>query len=294
MIQGAGNYVPHEDGNQLLVLFPRQDGELARRFRAPDASEICAHAAFLHLLASHLSPDLPSVWTTLDISGHWVTFDAEGPEVQPMALTPEALRGIPSLEEILDDAGLGDFAALDATTLPMRTGTTTDRLKAGFYANQGVLGSATEWEAPVSYSSDGWPSMGEEAIVSNTHRLELGHPERLFLRLREFAGDWKSIELHPVAGQIDVWVRHFCDMRPPAPPQKDTSSTSRGGGADDQDFPLNYILRRDAAGLAAAFQRQRPPVPHVLGSWVSDDIIGIPGRPQCLPAREAPATFTAP
>jgi hypothetical protein len=114
-----------------------------------------------------------------------------------------------------------------------------ERLKGGLFLDAGevkpvglyqqkieLIWSDTRGPINPPYSLEGATSVVE---------VDLGEAvEALHLKLRAFTGEeLDPIELHPIDGVIEVWIRHFCDLSPPSSPP------DSGDGDLDTDFVLN-------------------------------------------------------
>ena len=76
-IQGVGVYFPRENG-ELHVLFPDQEKAAERKIHEHKGIPVCRHHAVVQFDTSYLAAPDPTVpWTTLDISGLWVSLSAE-------------------------------------------------------------------------------------------------------------------------------------------------------------------------------------------------------------------------
>jgi hypothetical protein len=286
-LHGVGSYVPHEDGNKLLVLFPDQDHAMERGIQAPEGGEICRHHMVVQMDARALDPSLPpNLWLTLDVAKHWIGFSSDSEEL--MNLEEGRIDGLADIETLLAGAGGGAPSGLDPRALP---GAAFDSrlLAAGFYASQGAVGPSGEYQGPfqVGSAGQGW---GEDRTLSSVIRVELGEIHQFSLKLRPFSpasAPVSAIPLHPVAGELEVWIRHFCDLEKPDPQLHEPDP-----GELDADFVLNYALLEDLESLLENGP-DRLPVPRVSSSWERG--VTSAGKPrQCMGYLDAARSFSDP
>lgn len=287
LIQGAATYVPHEDLDRLLVLFPDQEHAIARGVEEPGGTEMCRHFALVQMDARALDPALPEgLWLSLDVAKHWVGFQSDS-QVE-MKLPDGKIDGLAPVEEMLENLGLSEYAALDERALP-GPGMDPDLLKAGVFLQAGQVGPLGAYEGLFHLWSNAAGIQTEKEIsLSSVIRVELGEVSALQLKLRPFGGDaLPPIELLPPGIELDVWVRHFCDVDRPDP-KKGVPS-----GSDlDPDFVLNYALRKDLEGLLAV-AKDRLPVPAVPENWEPGTNIGGDPR-QCTPSQNTKVSYVDP
>lgn len=286
LIQGAATYVPHENLDKLLVLFPDQEHAIARGVEEPGGTEMCRHLAVVQLDARALDPGLPEgLWLSLDVAKHWVGFESDSEEA--MNLEDGKIEGLAPVETILEKVGLSAYAALDARALPGPK-MDPDLLKAGVFLNAGKVGPLGAYQGTFNWWSTAEGTAAEEIELSSVIRVELGDVSSLRLKLRPFGGDaLKPIDLHSPGLELDVWVRHFCDLERPDPNKRIPT-----GGEPDPDFVLNYALRKDLEALLAA-GKDRLPIPVIPKNWQEGSNIGGDPR-QCTPSLNSEADFVQP
>lgn len=285
-LHGVASYVPHEDLDKLLVLFPDQDHAVERGIRAPEGGEICRHYMVVQMDARALDPSLPpNLWLTLDVAKHWIGVSSDS------GVSMDLKQGIDGLADVhtLSGAGLGSSSSLDRRALP---GSTFEPrlLAAGFFADTGAVSPSGQYQGPFqigSVSGQGW---GEDRTLSSVIRVELDKVGRFALNLRPFGshkGPVSTIELHPVDGKLDVWIRHFCDLEKPNPNRHEPEPEKL-----DADFVLNYALRADLERLLKR-GADRLPVPRVSSNWRRGGHIA--GKPrQCMGYLESATYFLNP
>ena len=240
-VQGAGNWIPHTDGSKALVLFPDSDvanDELQLK-TALHGEPLCPHHAVVQCDSQRLGLPVAGAWTTLDVAGHWLRFEAEGAE----PLEVGDLAGLPELDAVLASVGK-TFSPWDGST---------QRARAGLILHQGVVEPDSEYLEEYAFSTGANPITGH---FSNVHRIELGLVTSLSLRLRQFGTEKDQIlEFTPPPSngaeprELAIWMRHFCKLdKPVSPPPP------KVGPALDPDFTLNWAFQaepiiRDAAQL---------------------------------------------
>jgi len=286
-IQGVANFIPHSDGKSLLVLFPDQEEALRRGMKTPGDRELCRHYAVVQMDSRSFDPSLPRLWLTLDVEKNWVGFKSDSNVLMELS-DDTPISGLLSLEEILEAVQLGAFSELDKRALP---GPSLDSslLKGGLFLDAGVLGAESKYQGAFAFRTVGGGSLGLSRNMSSVIRVELGDVTDLVLTLRPFAGgEPSSIPLRPIGDELDVWVRHFCDLREPDPERE----VPKVGELDD-DFVLNYALRQGLAELVTGDNGKLLPVPEVPASWIKGGPIG--GDPhQCMPSGQAARSFDNP
>lgn len=283
-IQGVANFVPHENGDSLLVLFPEQERAIDRGIPRPGDEEICRHYAVVQIDSRCLVPEMPRLWLTLDLAGHWVGFESDS-QVE-MELDQNPIRGVASLEELLERVQLGGFTGIDPSALP-GSGIDPDLLAAGLVLNGGRLRPDSDYEGEFTFQTLGKGGAGLTQDLTSVVKAELGNVGHVTMKLRPLAGgETTRIPLRPVGDTLGIWIRHFCDLREPDP-RRETPEA----GQLDADFVLNYALREDLPGLLQSAPLL--PIPQVPASWVAGGPIG--GDPhQCMPSQEAARAFDDP
>lgn len=299
-IQGVANLIPHEDGTSLAALFP--DQSLYDQVRTPEQpvlKEICRHYPMVQLDSRHLTgdgrighPGLHEIgvpWTTIHLDREWVGFEVEG---NPRKMDLEdGVPGVPSIEQLLVRAGLGDYTSLEPSVLPTpgSPDPNPDLLAGGLYLEHGVVSPASDFTGSVRFQSlarlaaPGGRARSTEQersnqrkkgirddqeVYGNTLKVELGMLEKLALKLRRFEDEEiRRIQLHPIGDTLDVWVRYFCEVDPPTPRCPDTTD-DRG----DEDFLLNYLLRQNAQALFA--NASQLTIPRITSSWLHGRPVG--------------------
>lgn len=276
-IQGTGQYVPHENNDQLIALFPNSDRAEAEGVLDIEGNPICRHHAVLQFSSKDLAPGMPDMWTTIDVEGHWIGVDSDS-DIK-MALG-KGIPGIPAIDDLLNRDGLSQFIGLEVTSLPFGGGS-AQRLRAGLYVDRGVISP----HSPYMGKFDVFGGFGKQLVseeFSSVLKLELGEVNTFAFRLRRFGSkEVTSIALNPTGGHLDVWVRHFCDLRKPDP-KRETPDPE----APDLDFALNYSLQKDLFGLIAE-RGNRLPVPKVWKSWSAGGPIG--GDPRMCMGTQGPS-----
>lgn len=282
-IQGVGSYVPHEDDDKLLVLFPNNDHTDVQQLPRPRDQEICDHYAAAQMEARSLVPDGPDVWLSLDVEEHWIGFEAGG-NPKPMSDVRGRLEPfLPQMGEVLGRAGHPQFAALRHDVLPA-AGAVAKRLKGGLFLDTGEVKSFEPYQSNVEFVwSDGTHlPQPYRLTATNVVEVDLGEVSDLRLKLRRSSHTPTTLtQLHPVDGELRVWIRHFCDpARPVDRPGKGSA------GEMDADFALSYALRHSLQGLLQATGNMVP-IPRTYG---------VPaGKPrQCMGELEAATTFSSP
>jgi hypothetical protein len=280
-IQGTGVYVPHTGGKKMLVLFPSQEQANKRGLRDIHGNPICRHHAVVQVSArclgdlSGLPAELPDPWTTLDVSGLWVGFKADGAdgnEVPPFRMAGNnGVPGIPYLPDVLRDFKMPVGPDLDQRAWPGNGGSAAELLAACLFLDAGVLSPYAEYEGLFRFNGQA------DQRISSVLKLELGRVDSFSLRFRAFDSS-KVIDL-PLDcpwNELEVWVRHFCDLSRSDPDQELPEA-----GEADVDFALNYALLQDLDKLLDSLKRHEIPeipVPRVSTSWVHGGPIGLEPR----------------
>lgn len=253
-VQGVGNWMPHADGTKALVLFPDSDianDELQLR-TALHGGPLCPHHAVIQCDSQHLGLPIADAWTTLDVAGHWLRFEAEG----AAPLVAGDLAGLPKLEAVL--------ASVGKTFSPLPLLQSVQRARAGLVLHQGVVEPDADYLEEYTFTVGAKPVTGH---FSNVHRLELGLVTGLSLRLRQFGTqEDRILDFSPPPsndgkpGELVVWMRHFCKLdKPQSPPPP------KVGPALDPDFTLNWTFQAQEI-IADAAQLPFPLAPDSGGS----------------------------
>lgn len=285
-IHGVANFIPHKEGDKLLVLFPDQEEALQRGMKTPGERELCRHYAVVQMDSRCLDPELPRLWLTLDIDKHWLSIESDS--TVPMNLSDEEpISGLLRLGEILEKVQLGAFTELDERALP-GPGFDPSLVKGGLYLDAGILGAESKYQGAFTFRTVGGGSLGLTHDMSSVIRVELGQVSDLRLTTRPLTGGEPStFPLQPVGDELHLWVRHFCDLREPDP-EREVPTV----GKLDDDFILNYALQRDLPHLLES-NAHLLPLPEVPASWVKGGPIG--GDPhECMPARQGSQSFNKP
>jgi hypothetical protein len=321
-IQGTGVFVPHEDGDSVLVLFPSwekadQSGlnspagsakELetaqdsprgstkapaGRRSRSdqgaglemPERAPVKPHHAVVQFDARNLAPTAPNAWLTRFCAGQWVTVETD-PQPRLQLGQESILQGIPDLGDVAKSGNLGPSAdqLVRSEVLPGKD-FDPEYLTAGLYLESGALSPSGDhlgaWQLTPGKAQE-----GEERYYSSVIKVEFGEVDRFALRFRPFeAAAAETLDLFPIGDELDVWVRHFCDIE-----QRPVSRYCEVEAEEpDEDFALNYALAKDFAGLA----KGRLPVPQVWGSWSKGSPIG--GDPcRCMGCKTSNMAYSHP
>jgi hypothetical protein len=301
-IQGAGVYVPHDQKDQMLVLFPSYEQAAKRNILDPLGKPVCRHYTVAQLssrcLESALVPRgnvLPDMWTSIDLSGMWIGFSARsaGQSVPTRLLTSDRrVPGVPSIPEILRTRPETENldSALDRSVWPGEHG---NLLKAGLLLNAGILSPSADFEGLFRF--DGLPAVRRDARrqiederYSSVLKLELGEVESLTLHFRPFGSDKTfDISVNSPWDELDVWIRHFCEIDRP-----DLQREMPETGEADIDFVLNYALLQELEEILAALNH-RLPVPNISTSWERGGLIGGEAR-KCMGASSSAVGFNNP
>jgi len=287
-IQGAGCYVPHVDADKLLVLFPNHNHSRVADVAVPHTGAICDHHFVVQFDARCLNSSLPpGLWTSFDLCDHWVGFDTDSQ--QAMQLPNGTVPGPPSILEMLTKVGLGGLATLNPRALPGGN-FQPELLVGGFYAEQGAISPHSSYEGAFQLRTrNGAAVANSRATFASVVRLELGEVNHFDLTLRSFDGNSDlSVPLSPPTGNLDVWIRYFCDLRRPDPARNIPQP-----GDLDVDFVMAYLLRKDLDQVLDNQVRGRLPVPEVRGSWQDGGTIGGDPR-RCMGPVEQPLAFSSP
>lgn len=284
-IQGVGVYVPHDKRPEMLVLFPSQEEAHKRGLRDLHGNPICRHHAVVQFDArclgnlAELPPMYLEPWTTLDVSGHWLGFQAEradGTAVPSFRMAGNnGVPGVPHLTDVVRNFKVPVNPALNPDAWPGKS-PVAEILKAGLFIDAGILSSYAEYEGLFRF---GGPTNRDEIDkddrrYSSVLKLELGQVDSFKLRFRAFdSEDVKELVLTPPWNELEVWVRHFCDLSRP-----DLDRELPEAGESDIDFTLNYALLEDLGKLLDNLQYSEIPVPRVSTSWVHGGPIGLEPR----------------
>jgi hypothetical protein len=114
-IQGVGSYVPHLNGDQMLVLFPDQAHNDVTTLPRPSGEEICAHYAVVQMDARILEPASPKLLLSLDVQKHWIRFEVSGSPLQMTNVGTALGRFLPAMGKCL--ARL--YRGFRVTTIPI-------------------------------------------------------------------------------------------------------------------------------------------------------------------------------
>lgn len=275
-LQGVAVYVPDGSPDKLAALLPDQEKATEAGLRGVDGEPICKHYAVAQFDAHDLDPTCPSAWSSVDLSGYWVSVDSDSNEEASLFDDGGRLPGIPHLPEIFERAELGVEAKILSDATPS-TAVPTDRLRAGFLADRGKLSAATEYKGKFRFYDGRRPLTDHDDDYTSVLKIELGEVERFSLSFRPFGGGEPSkIHFRPKYDQLEVWIRHFCDLERPDPDR----NLPRAAGEPDVDFALNYAL---LDRLPELLERRgtKLPVPKVSSSWERGSPIG--GKPnKCM------------
>lgn len=284
-IQGVVNYVPHTDGNALLGLMPDQQYAASRGIVDFAGEEICRHYCVVQCAGDDIAASLPPNWLTVDASRHWIGVATDS---SPLELPDGGgIEGVVSMKDVLDEVGLSEYGGLNTAVLPSNGGTDTEPLKAGLYLNQGAVSADEAWTGRFTFYRDTENATDLTADYTNVVKVDFGAVDNFRLRLKPFDGGAPvHLDFAPQYDELDVWIRHFCELDKPDPdgyrPEPDDP---------DADFALAYALRDNLTGLLNASARL--PYPRVWGSWAEGNPIG--GRPnRCMPVGERAAAFIDP
>jgi hypothetical protein len=297
-IQGVGIYVPHDKRPEMLVLFPSQEQAHKRGLRDLHGNPICRHHAVVQFNARCLGnlPNLPSglpdPWTTLDVSGLWLGFQADGKDVPPFRMAGNnGVPGVPYLPDIVKNFKIPVDPSLDQRAWPDAS-SVAEILKAGLFLDAGVLSSYAEYEGLFRFGGQAgrdWIGDGKaDRKYSSVLKLELGQVDSFMLRFRTFASpDVVELPLHSPWNELEVWVRHFCDLSQPDPDRELPEA-----GEADIDFALNYALL-EQLGELLKLNYEEIPVPRVSTSWVHGGPIGLEPR-KCNGVGTKKKSFSSP
>lgn len=302
-IQGVGVYVPHENREELLVLFPDQDRVAQKAFRGRRGKPICRHHAVVQFSARYLEDQLcpggwprarprlgkfaTDLWTTIDIGGFWVGFSSDT-GLRPALVRDGRVPGVPHLPEILrgEKRLNGTDSSLNERAWPSQKqplGREGAILKAGLHVHAGVLSPYAEYEGLYEFN-------GNETKYASVLKLELGTVERFALRFRAF--EWDNaidLPLRPAGDELEVWIRHFCELERPDPDHGSAES-----GEEDIDFILNYALLSRLDEVLAALGADDLPVPVVSDAWLeAGGPIGLEPH-KCMGSGAGSYAFEAP
>jgi hypothetical protein len=280
-IQGVGCYVPHENDEEMLVLFPEQRHADVKKLEKLGHT-ICKHYAVVQLESRSLGIPGPTRWTTLDVDKCWIGVDPGGASGMS-GVNAELLRNLPAMVEALGAADHGKHSPFRADVLPGKGGV-AKRLKGGLYLRQGDIKPVSGYQSALDFRwSDGSLLPGTyKPTASGVLEVDFGPVDSFALRLRPFGGAPSSIPLEPGEnGWLEVWVRHFCDLDEPKPPTRQATE------APDGDYLLTYALRKNLTALLSATQNKAP-IPYSK-SFLDG------GKPrQCMGELEAPTDFNDP
>jgi hypothetical protein len=273
-IQGVGVYVPQENG-ELHVLFPNQEKAAERKLHEHKGIPVCRHHAVVQFdtrsLASgpHPGPTIP--WTTLDITGLWVRLSAEPTPVKTRLTENGRVPGVPHLPDILKDLD----PSLDQNAKPVFS-SEAEWLRAGLELKAGILSPYAEYEGLFDFDVAQVSRRPKDRRYSSVLKLELGEVESFALTFRPFGSQKEStLHLSTPWDELDVWIRHFCDLERPDP-DLDLPSA----GEDDTDFVLNYAFLNNLDAVLKACDNVLP-VPRVASSWARGGHIGLESR-KCM------------
>lgn len=301
-IQGVGAYVPHEDGSKMLVLFPSQEQAHRRGLRDLHGNPICRHSAVVQFDArclgnlAQFSPKLPEPWATLDVSGLWVGFQAKGKDIPSFRMAGNnGVPGVPYLPDIVENFKIAVDPSLDPRAWP-GSNSVAELLKAGLFIDAGILSSYAEYEGLFRFDGQArrdWIDDGKaDRKYSSVLKLELGQVDSFDLRFRAFDSDEVvNVSLTPPWSELEVWVRHFCDLSRP-----DLDRELPEAGEADIDFALNYALLEHLDTLLKGLERHEIteiPVPRVSTSWEHGGPIGLEPR-KCNGASTQTKSFSSP
>lgn len=311
-IQGVGVYVPNKEKpeSKMLVLFPNQEKASERGIRDSKGNPVCRHHAVVQFdprcFASAALEGLPNAWTTIDLSGMWLRFTAE-PPLAPRLTVDGRVPGVPSMPEILRKQIPGSGAqpspldlSLDPRTRP-DSGSVAELLRAGLFLDAGVLSPYAEFEGLYRFldsskkvspnganghkRAPGSRPTPDDHKLSSVLKLELGRVESFTLHFQPFGTQAKhsfDLPLHPPSDsdgepwdELEVWVRHFCDLDRPDPDGKTAEP-----GEEDVDFALNYMLLERLSDVLKALGNVLP-VPSISSSWGRGGLIGSEAR-KCM------------
>ena len=278
-IQGVGVYVPQIDEKRWLVLFPDHEKATQRGIRDIAGEAIRDHHAAVQMRSSALGLD-PSLdqWTTFDVAGSWIRFESDS--AVEINFPAGGLPGLPHLSDVMGKDDLDDFVGLDEEVFPGGA-RTAELLKAGLIVDAGVISPNTDYQGKFTIFGAGDRDLDLTRDYASVMKVELGEVEELTLELESFeTGQTSRLEIKPTTDEIDVWVRHFCDLAKPDPSHRIPARDQ-----PDYDFALNYALCRDLDGLV--LQRgNRLPVPKVWKSWAHGGPIG--GDPRMCMGSQQP------
>ena len=294
-IQGVSVYVPHPDRPEVLVLFPNQEEASQRGLRDLKGEPICHHHAVVQFSARYLenrdtvASRLPDAWTTLDISGMWVGFSTDSALEPRLTRDDRRIAGVPYLPDALalikPPTSLEKKswnASLDPKAYPGQN-TEAQLLKAGLFLDAGILSPYADYEGLFRFEGT-----QADRRYSSVLKLELGQVNHFALRFRPFgSNEIFQLPLDPPWDELEVWVRHFCDLERPDPnrilPQP---------GEADVDFALNYALLENLEAVLQACGDVLP-VPRISTSWVRGGPIGLEPR-KCMGSGNQALPFSNP
>jgi hypothetical protein len=291
-IQGVSVYVPHPERPEVLVLFPDQERANQRGLRDLKGEKICHHQAAVQFSSRYLenaaTSRLPDAWTTMDISGMWVGFSTDSTVAPRLTRDDGRVAGVPYLPEALSLIKQPALSAapLDSSLAPQAyTGQTTEAqfLKAGLLLDAGILSPYAEYEGLFRFAGT-----REDRKYSSVLKLELGPVNHFTLRFRPFGSEEIfQLPLTPPWDELEVWVRHFCDLEKPDP-----NRILPEPGEADVDFALNYALLRDLEAVLQACGNVLP-IPHISTSWARGGPIGLEPR-KCMGSGSQSLQFQRP
>ena len=262
-IQGVSVYVPHPERPEVLVLFPDQEQANQRGLRDLKGDPICHHHAVVQFSSRYLenaaTSRLPDAWTTIDISSLWVGFSTDSKVETRLTRDDGRVAGVPYLPEALELIKQ-PAAPLSSSLAPQAypgQNAEAQFLKAGLLLDAGVLSPYAEYEGLFRFEGT-----RDDRKYSSVLKLELGEVEHFALRFRPFgSAETFELALTPPWDELEVWVRHFCDLEKPDP-----NRILPKAGAPDVDFALNYSLLENLEAVLQACGNVLP-IPHISTSW---------------------------
>lgn len=260
-IQGTGVYVPHEDRQRVLVLFPnwQRTHDLGLRDPTDPTRPICRHHAVVQLDARNLSPSAAEAWLTYFCQGRWIGVESDSQVEMQVAMRPndQGILGMPQIEEVATRAGLQLGEAVQQDLLD-GTGDPAELLATGLYLDRGALSPSSEYQGAWRFTHRN-RRIEVEDYYASVMKLELGTVNRFALRFRSFdSGGEETLELHPIGDELDVWIRHYCKVEERPKAEDETCELAN----PDVDFALNFALASQFEQILSEL-----PVPVPIRSW---------------------------
>ena len=272
-IQGVANYVPSSDGRKLEVLFPDQEKAGLKDKKVGD-KKLCDHHAVVEMDARQLEKPSKRPWESIAIEGRHITVETDSKI--SMRLRGDCVPGVPFLPKLLRAIGIEQPPGMPRPDQVDRA-----LLAGSVLLEHGEISPDSRFEGEFVFPdrrnpSDKrtpWSELEElRGTFSNVIKVELGEVSYLNLVLAPRAGDNKTTRLEhrlrPIGDEVDVWIRHFCDVGREPRYEELRPSAER---ADDVDFLLNYALLE---GLNLGDVEDRVPIPRIPESWSRGGTIG--------------------